>query len=392
MGSRFKIRKVTLYHAVLFFIMTLPAFQMLGFDMKFMGSGTPSYIRILSLISFVLSLFLYVMKKLYRRQDIPIILYTLVFFLISMYFYLHHGNVSLSAMLAYVSVFYTVIIFARMDGYLVLDYIYCFFSIYWIMEFLARITPIKNSFTSVTYTFIGHIQIYSMMWVTYVAVSLLRSHVSEKRISKIWQILFLVLASVLTWMSGTSISKVSIIAMVALLIFFKDKRNNTNKILLIVFIAVAVLNLAIVFMNFQDRFANVISLFGDDTSLNGRTYIWSLFIPAIAKSPMIGNGYKALGVDLSLWGAGRTGMDYCHNTILQELANGGIIQIIFFVLLNVFTIHRIKNIDNNKARIFVFSAMVAMYIIMISESVTYFCYLNLLIALICNLDLIKFNT
>lgn len=129
MGSRFKIRKVTLYHAVLFFIMTLPAFQMLGFDMKFMGSGTPSYIRILSLISFVLSLFLYAAKKLYRRQDIPIILYTLVFFLISMYFYLHHGNVSFSAMLAYVSVFYTVIIFARMDGYLVLDYIYCFFNI-----------------------------------------------------------------------------------------------------------------------------------------------------------------------------------------------------------------------------------------------------------------------
>lgn len=392
MGSRFKIRKVTLYHAVLFLVMTFPAFQMLGFDMKFMGSGTPSYIRILSLISFVLSLFLYGVKRLYRKQDIPIILYTFVFFSISMCFYLHHGNVSFSAMLAYVSTFYTVIIFARTDGYLVLDYIYYFFSIYWVVELLARITPIKNSFISDTLTFIGHIQIYSMMWVTYTLVSLLRAHVSGKRVNKLVQTVMLTLATILSWISGTIISKIAILAMVALLIFFKDKRNNTNKLLLIMFIAVAALNLAIVFMNYQDKFVNVMSILGGDTSLNGRTYIWSLFIPAIAKSPIIGNGYKALGVDMSLWGAGRTNLDYCHNTILQELADGGIVQIAFFVILNVFTTQRIKSIDNNKIRIFVFSAMVAMYLIMISESVTYFCYLNLLIALIENLDLIEFKS
>lgn len=392
MGSRVKIRKVTLYHAVLFFVMTLPAFQMLGFDMQFMGSGTPSYIRVLSLMSFVFSLFLYGAKKLYRKKDIPIVLYTLVLFSISMYFYLHHGNVSFSAMLAYVSVFYTIIIFARIDGYLVLDYIYYFFSIYWIIELIARITPIKNSFISDTLTFIGHIQIYSMMWVTYILVSLLRAYVSGKRINKVGQTIMLILATILSCMSGTIILKIAILAMILLLIFFKDKRNNTNKLLLIMFVAVAALNLAIVFMNYQDKFVNIISFLGGDISLNGRTYIWSLFIPAIAKSPIIGNGYKALGVDMSLWGAGRTNLDYCHNTILQELADGGIVQIVFFIFLNIFTIQKIKNIDNNKIRIFVFSAMVAMYIIMISESVTYYCYLNLLIALIENLDLIEFKS
>lgn len=392
MVGKLKIRKKTLDHFIMFFLLMLPSFQMLGFDMKFLGNGTPSYIRILSLASFIISICLYVAKKLYKKKDMPILLYTLVCFIISIYFYIKNGNVSFSAMLAYISVFYIVIVFVRIDGYLALDYIYYFFSFYWIIELLAIVTPIKNSFSSVTYTFIGHIQIYSMMWVTYVVISLIRARVFGRSISTIWQVVFLAIATFLTCLSGTSISKVAIIVMGILPILFKDKHNNTNKILLIAFVIAIVLNIGVVFLNYQERFLSIISLLGEDSSLNGRTYIWSLFIPEIIKSPIIGSGYKALGVDLSLWGPGRTGMNYCHNTILQELANGGIIQVTCFMILNIITIQKIKKIESNTIRIFAFCAMVAMYLIMISESVTYFCYFNLIIAVVENLDLIEFKS
>lgn len=378
---RYVIKKRTLQGFVLFFIIMFPAFQWLGFDMKFLGSGTPSYIRYMSLLSFALSVCLYAFGKVYKKKDMPIIFYTMAVFCISMFFYLNKGGVAFSAMISFVSVFYAVLYFARKYGVLLVDYIFVFFTIYWFVDFIAKITPISYKFIGSNYTFLGHKQIYSMLWALYIAVCLLRNYLRERRMS-ISQMGLLLLATVVTAWNGVVVTGLAMVAMIGLLIFYKDKKNRTSKILLLTFIIVSVLNYAIVFMSYQETFIGFLTMLGEDASLNGRTYIWSLFIPEIYKSPLIGVGYKTLGIDLSLWGEGRMGMDYCHNTILQELANGGLVQMILFVILNISTIKAAKKINNNKIRCLFFSTLVSFYLIMISESITYFCYFNLLVALI----------
>lgn len=388
MNHSLRINKRTTKNFLAFSIMMLPAFQLLGFDMQFMGSGTPSYIRILSLVAFVLSIGLYIISKSFKTKDIPVILYTGVVFFISIYFYSIKGNVSFSAMLAYISVFYATLYFVRKDSNRILDYFYYYFSFYWIIELIALITPLKKFFTSNTLTFIGHIQIYSMFWLMFLFICLMRLMENKERVSRLSTFILIILSTVITFLSGTSVSKIAVFVTLFCILFYKDKKNNTNTLLLIGFVVAIILNLSFVFMNYQNKFATLINFFGEDTSLNGRTYIWSVFMPAIIQSPIIGNGFKGLSVDLIQWGSNYSGLDYCHNTLLQEMANGGIIQTCLFIVLNCVTIESVKNIKNDRARITTFSIMLAMYLIMITESVTYFNYMNAIIVLVCNLDMI----
>lgn len=100
---------------------------------------------------------------------------------------------------------------------------------------------------------------------------------------------------------------------------------------LILFMIVSTLNI--------DEFQNVLSYFGKDVTLTGRTFLWDHALSSIADHPLLGVGYQAY------WQPGNPGAEelwlfagitnkygfHFHNTYLQVAVDLGLVGLVIFI-------------------------------------------------------------
>lgn len=383
-----RIKKKTINELMFFLFLIYPSFRCIGFEMAIMGTATPIYIRIWSLVALIISIFVYFFEKKYEKKDLPIILYCGYMLLISLYFKLKGNEVALTSLCAYITAFMGTLYCVKKYKNKVIDYFIVLLGGLSFIQFILPKTIFSSYFLqSATLTFIGHIQIYSLLWTLLTTFILLKLLFVRKKkgflsIGYIQVILYalLIINAILAAAAGVVVAFLSIATFIAAFWLFKYKKINQTKWLTIIFITLVVINILTVFFDFQKIFENLLYYLNEDVTLNGRQYIWSLFIPKISESPYIGYGYKALGVVLSNWGH-TNNMDYCHNTVLQEIIHGGIIQLCLFIYLNLAAIKGMKQNVSESVQHLLLCGLTSMYLIMISESVTYYNYWNVMITL-----------
>lgn len=105
----------------------------------------------------------------------------------------------------------------------------------------------------------------------------------------------------------------------------------------------------------------VLGIFGKDSSLTGRTYLWQQGIEAAGQNPIFGIGYQSFWVvgfpkAEELWGdfgiAGRSGFHF-HNTYIETWVETGVVGVVLLltILLTSLTGHlrRLLTIDRSPA-------------------------------------------
>lgn len=127
------------------------------------------------------------------------------------------------------------------------------------------------------------------------------------------------------------------------------------------FIAGTGLALLGLFVAFQfGTFDAILGAFGKDTTLTGRTYLWSEGIAAAREYPVLGKGYQAYWVHgfagaERLWEefyiTSRTGFHF-HNTYIETLVELGTIGLVLLVILLIGTItgHTVKLLSDRHDR------------------------------------------
>ena len=386
-----RIKKKEIHNIITFLFLLYPSFRCIGYEMANLGTATPSYIRIWAVCSMICSFFLLQFKHKLEMVDFPIYLYCGYMLLLSLYMKTTGQEVAFTSLVSYITTFIGTIYCTKKFKQKVINYFFILFAGLFLIEGLSMFL-LKDGFfmQNSVLTFIGHVQIYSMLWTCLAVFSLLqleelrRSWEAHGRIYKRIIIYGLcIIGTIISLFFGVIATKIAMIVFFITYLVFKYKKINQSKWLMIIFFLAMALNVLVVFLNFQEQFASLLGSFGEDTSLNGRTYIWSLFIPEISKSPLIGHGYKVFGVVLSNWGHNNI-MDYCHNTLLQEIMHGGLIQLGLFIFLNVYAIRRLRMTTNVRIQHALFCGLCALYVIMISESVTYYNYWNVMISIVVN--------
>ena len=128
-----------------------------------------------------------------------------------------------------------------------------------------------------------------------------------------------------------------------------------------VFILSAVLFFVVVVDNNVGVFDFLIEkVFHKEVTLSGRTYLWNAILNAIVKRPILGYGY---GVSMGdIFTAGRYVASSGHNYFLDLLLRGGILQLVFQILI-VLEVGRIVDKSHNKLSQLMISAMLS-YVIM----------------------------
>lgn len=385
---RVRVNRKEIRDFCVFLFLMYPSFRCLGFEMAYLGTGTPGYLRIWSFAAMLCAAGLLVCRHGLEKADIPVILYCGYILLGALVLKAKGQTVALTSLGSSVTAFFGTTYCVKQYGSRVIDYFLTLLGGLFVLEGIILLTPLNAPFVEDTVlTFIGHIQIYSMAWSCFAAFSLWKlatipqnpaRYIQPVRKLLLWGMLLY--ATVLSLFSGVAAVKIALVVFIAAYYAFRSPRLNQRKCLTLIFLAAMILNILVVFFQFQEHFAKILNLLGEEASLNGRTYIWSLFIPAIAKSPIFGYGYMMFGVVLENWGHTNL-MDYCHNTILQEIINGGVVQLVLFVGLNLFAVKRLTLAKSKAVQHALFCGLCAMYVIMITESVTYYYYWNVLIAL-----------
>lgn len=379
-----RINKRKMARFFLFIFLIYPSFRFLGFEMEVIGTGTPTYMRFWSILALAISVFLYIYEKKYDRKDWVILLYAIYCLGSSLYFKFNGADVALTSLMTYITAFFATIYFLKCSIRDTVEYFCWFFGAFYVINAIVSLTPINAIFeTNKVLTFLGHIQIYSMLWVSFITFVLIRNEMIAREKQKIFldsRFFFgflIILATIITFCVDVTIAKIVILVFFLLYIFTKSKHLDHSKLLVVGFFVAILLNILMVLFNIHDKFLPIIQFFGENTSLNGRTYIWSVYLPKLLESPIWGYGHKVLGVDLLSWGSNYMGLDYCHNTLLQELSSGGFVQMVLFILVNLYSIRQISFFENPKMKHVAFCGFVCMYLIMISESVTYYSYFNI---------------
>ncbi|KFI91619.1 O-antigen polymerase family protein [Bifidobacterium saguini DSM 23967] len=132
----------------------------------------------------------------------------------------------------------------------------------------------------------------------------------------------------------------------------------------------------VVFRQIQTDFSWLISgVLGKNSTLTGRSDIWSIAIPIIAQKPLLGHGMAANGnfvpYKYTLWQA--------HNQWLQLAYDGGLFTVICFCLMMLFISLAVKPYFHTRAYKILIACFGAYSIMMTSEIYTYMIYIFLLL-------------
>lgn len=120
---------------------------------------------------------------------------------------------------------------------------------------------------------------------------------------------------------------------------------------LIALITNAGISILVIFYQIQKYFDwLIVDILHKNLTLSFRTYIWASAIANILKKPIIGYGTVRggrLDINRFSWGIGLSNTAFSHNVYLEILMQGGIVAMMFFVLIYFFAHRQLMKIKEN---------------------------------------------
>lgn len=377
--------------------LVLPFFRPLGLEVKTFKFLYPIFTcwEVLILGVFAIILLASCRSCRIRKSDysIFIYLYTLYTLVQSIIFKVTQGRQSVIPLLSVlffclgtVAVLYV----AKKDIVQLVKFFYGYFGVINVCNLIFYAVPaLNNLLGDEWYYFCGHRQSLPMLWSMSVFVGLLKYNYDDKRNRHpLFMTVYILIPSFMMLISGVGTSIVALVVFLGLylLVFLRNKLNAINTFQLrIVYIVALLFNWLLITVNIQTRFATLISYYLHETvTFNGRTVIWDAFLRAVKESPIWGYGYNGIRVATG-WGGSWDNLDYAHNTILQELSNGGIVGFVLFFLMGYVALKAIDKLQNIDYKKIVLCVLGSQLVMMCSESISYYQYYSLFIALLANL-------
>ena len=144
----------------------------------------------------------------------------------------------------------------------------------------------------------------------------------------------------------------------------------------------------VVFFRIQQYFSGLFELFGKDTDISYRTYIWDSAISVILESPLsiiLGHGVTELGEFATF--AGRKWQ--AHNQFLQILLDGGILGLASFAACISTSIHKCIKQREKKTAYLCVAFLISYIAMMITEIYSYYPQFYLILSLLANYEFTK---
>lgn len=105
--------------------------------------------------------------------------------------------------------------------------------------------------------------------------------------------------------------------------------------------------------------------FGIDLSFSGRTIVWTEVLRLFSERPVF--GYGAYGVLIqTFW---TTGMNYAHSEFMQKLLDGGLVLCILYYFMLATLLAPVRKVKKQKVRFAATICLLAMFLVMLFESV-----------------------
>ena len=237
-----------------------------------------------------------------------------------------------------------------------------------------------GEFFSPTYNilFIGHVHVASQMGVLGIFVALLLENIepSFKRRCN-----YLIVLAIVTMIM--SLTSAAIICLVVLFIGVSVSRKVKNEKIFSLDFRIYVIFAFFfdgLFMAFLSRNNWNLSKFGLTTSFNGRFTIWRKIASLLENHWIFGYGSYGTRIQVywSAWSKKTEGMTYAHNQIFQVLLDGGIVLLIFFIIMLFSYLSGSKRIISKKIKKIACVFLITTLVIMVTESLTEYYYIFML--------------
>lgn len=227
--------------------------------------------------------------------------------------------------------------------------------------------------------FLGHVQISAQLGVIGIFLGIIIWILyNEKR-----EGLLLIILSLITMIfSRTMASLIILVFMIFMYIYtsiikIRVKSFKGFEVLLIFFLFLLSGGIILVFLSMT---GNGYKFF--EIQLSGRLTIWNEVVKLIVQKPI--TGYGAYGVLIHVFWhdfIGSVGMNYAHNEVLQLMLDGGIVLVIFFIIMLVQYLKGIESINNRFIKKVMVITLLSFLLIMIIESVTEYYYFFIFISI-----------
>ena len=191
--------------------------------------------------------------------------------------------------------------------------------------------------------------------------------------------IFMAITSTVIMGSSTAITALVVYAIFIFYCYISNKKYNAVNLRGALIIG-GIIDISIVFFRIQEHLANLIlSVFGKDSTLTGRTDLWNQAIELIGINPWFGKGNSyALAqygwLTKQYWDPVAQKLEdtyfVAHNQFLEVMINGGVVCLIAFLGIFLMMSRVTKNIYNNTYKNYIAAAVLAYFIAMITDLVS----------------------
>ena len=227
----------------------------------------------------------------------------------------------------------------RIDNKVSFGVIYYIFGIYTVLNFLNVIFKTHGSriVNGGTIFLLGIDNRFIFTYLPMICFGLIYNYLSNKKNNILLFFTFIALTTVLyCWSVGALFGMV---LLTFFILFDLSKKQKKAKVTFkYYFIIIIVLNVLIVFFQFQNYFGTFISTYlGKDVTFSGRTFLWQLGIAKIKENPILGYGINEEMMKTELYG-----LEHFHNYFVNLMYQGGMLSLIIFFIMNILAIHKLS--------------------------------------------------
>ncbi len=171
--------------------------------------------------------------------------------------------------------------------------------------------------------------------------------------------LFIALSIIDVWLAQASGATVSLIVFCVLTIVILNLYRKKMKPLRQIFSKIfdhfffitvyMIVTFIVVIVNYTPLMSKVADLIGKDLTFTGRTFIWKACMDQIITSPLIGKGYwisqqyEKITIPYGVYGGTNA-----HNAIISILMNGGVIALLLYLCIYLYSMSSMKKHSSNE--------------------------------------------
>lgn len=259
----------------------------------------------------------------------------------------------------------------------------------YILGLICDYVLFRKYFSAETHViFMGHVQVVSQLGILGFFLGYILYHVmNEKR--KAWILWVLCIVTMLLSETLASRTVLIIIGIWVLLYRLKFGTRFMRMKPMVYLIAFVIANIVLLYLSTTP--IGGYNILGNMTTFNGRLYIWRAALLLLAHNWI--TGFGAYGVNIKVfwtrWVGDGTGFNYAHNEFLQALLDGGVIQVCLFLLMWKKHLDHMKNVSDEKMRIFGNLFSISFLAVMLAESVGVYYYVFIFMSLLAYLPQIS---